>query len=237
MHEPSKHFCFRCSLMPKLHCTNWLIDTIHVQWLHEVYRAWFCLKYSASNTVISGGSHHCVKLPSIMLSWQYILLLSFRVRHYRIINRGSSASGGQNPPDFFLGFHPWTLLRDFRPHSPCDDPPFSNPGSAPGYVDFLLKIYLHVHFHERFEIWYEICASPVHSDSTCSCHVTETWSRHGRWVDTGHLSVEHGSAVHNNSLLTFVCCTVCPPRTRHSPWLYFIQKYRYLDNSPEINAN
>ena len=26
MHESSKHFCFRCSLIPKLHHTNWLIN-------------------------------------------------------------------------------------------------------------------------------------------------------------------------------------------------------------------
>jgi len=38
VNELSKHSCFGCSLMPKLHFTNWLIDIIHVLWLYEVYR-------------------------------------------------------------------------------------------------------------------------------------------------------------------------------------------------------
>ena len=53
VHEPSKHFCFGCSLMPKLHC-NRLIDIyIHPLGLYEVYRVWICLKYSAPNIAVS----------------------------------------------------------------------------------------------------------------------------------------------------------------------------------------
>jgi len=46
-------FCFRCSLMPKLHCTNWLIDSHHVFATIKVCRAWLCLKQMAPNIAMS----------------------------------------------------------------------------------------------------------------------------------------------------------------------------------------
>jgi len=78
-------------------------------------------------------SHHCIELASIMLSWQNIFSLSFKERHCSIINTRSSVffwGGGTKSPYFFLVFCPWTPLRDFRPHRPCNESPFPNPAPA-----------------------------------------------------------------------------------------------------------
>jgi len=53
MHERSKHFCFMCNLMPKLHRTNWLTVIVHVLWLRCTFITcdWEdqSIKYSESN--------------------------------------------------------------------------------------------------------------------------------------------------------------------------------------------
>jgi len=53
MHESSKHFCFGCSLMSKVHRTNWLINIVSsILWLYEVYHVRLGLKYTSSNIAI-----------------------------------------------------------------------------------------------------------------------------------------------------------------------------------------
>jgi len=67
-----------------------------------------------------------LKPPSVMLSLQNILLLSFRVRHCSTINGRSSASGGGNkiPLTSFWGFVRGPHLRDFGPQTLWRTPSF-----------------------------------------------------------------------------------------------------------------
>jgi len=69
-------------------------------------------------------SHHYIKPPSIMLSWQTIVSLSFGVNHYRIIGRRSPASVGLRSPYLQPRLVPLNPTVRLPSHRHPDEPSF-----------------------------------------------------------------------------------------------------------------